>query len=1479
MQPSDHEPSSPEESSAPSQAKRQRINKACDVCRRRKVKCDGQQPQCGGCLATGQTCAYSFVPKKRGPPKGYIDVIESRLRRIEQLLEKMLPKDRTVAKSFLAELRADFHTFSKSSSRHKSMQDLATRVENAARMLSDTFEAHQADGKIPLTALLNQPLGRQDAKALDKSAASRVSGPMGLATKGLPDHHSPEVNDGPSLSDWALQRTLSAKDHLVIEAMRHNQHVDDLPDLLAMDGSQTASKEHTTPPAPSSTSAKPWLRGGQPAYDEAAVQRPPFFAPNFHPPYLGSSSGITYIQSGFQNKGAFFEFTQRQRELTDSLLQANSGPDQLISPLIKSRCLKAYFKYIHPYIPLLHKQAFLDDIRNNNRHPPALLMNAIYAVSSSYVSFEHQEPGKLGRPLMGSSGTNKMLDLIRPGDVFFDRARRLLNQEYMRGSVTTIQSLLLMALYQQQQGSITSWMYTGMAIRLAIDLGLHRYVENPVPISPLWNRPDISNQSSSKPTSENAGITPTMTDCMLELEIRRRTWWMCYTADRLLSAGLGRPTMIHDADFDTQFPYLWPGQAKPLSSKLSSRSSVPSTRSATRKTAASVDQAPTSSIAPHLPGPRGHLPQQHLAIEADEFQCHLPELALFPEPILYPFLRLMKIQGRIVKAMYAFNVKGVAGYQVRLSGSVFTYPASRLSTENRSAEQRTHASSRASSHFSSPPSMVPTESCRMGSAGSSPGLAQDSPIGSSGLNARPESGLQGEASHYDTVDPAASFAFYDDNKKQSFLAMKHALNYWFDQLPREFQYRTPGEYLKRPPQSGFINYMLLAFYTLRILLYRPLLIADSQTHGARYAVRRRGPSKVHQMSAPPTSAATTEPPLTAKQGSSQRAATADRFPPMAKNSLTKDEWLRVKEACINAANMVIAIVFYWTPYMFPGHPNGESSQHTTHEGDTEPRSGGVSSESESPSPGHLENTSPLFANSPKHFARFGEGASSMSVIFNILSATTIHLHTAAYMARAPILSKRSHVFIKSSLNLLALMKEKWSSAHKCYRLIQSILTLQNIPMQDVPNLLDIGLQQSKQLEIPRHGPSPKPPSATTAAAMPARPSHLLSDSATPQEPSGGPRPLALKPNQSYLDYLGEHHRVSRTAVVDALSAWVDDETIAYTCAPEALRSVDRAKPGMAASPMPPNRPGHSGTGFNKAYSPTASAALLAGTPSIGAAQPSQGSKETSRPSMRSPTTASTPASMYPQPSQGFSQVPGSASTPFFSIGVESPASAQSRATASAQVARDAFAADALNDLWRPARLRASSGFSDPALGVSVGAAGDGGGLPRHMSLSRTAPLGTPLGTGPADTVPTHPLLTTTAPSALLPNVNDQSLQEFLTQFPVSTNFDDDWIQALLQMAPQPPNPTASLAQPLLPMMPSAAPTNSTLPPSLAQSSVPLQTPTLPLSATGTGYGISHPAQLGLIGNFGMADWGDSSMMDIDQNQPFGNFTDFNFYNM
>lgn len=71
----------------PTQApKRMKVTLACAVCRKKKVKCDGVQPSCSRCNSMGLACEYADPPRKRGPPKGYVEVIENRAHRIESLL-------------------------------------------------------------------------------------------------------------------------------------------------------------------------------------------------------------------------------------------------------------------------------------------------------------------------------------------------------------------------------------------------------------------------------------------------------------------------------------------------------------------------------------------------------------------------------------------------------------------------------------------------------------------------------------------------------------------------------------------------------------------------------------------------------------------------------------------------------------------------------------------------------------------------------------------------------------------------------------------------------------------------------------------------------------------------------------------------------------------------------------------------------------------------------------------------------------------------------------------------------------------------------------------------------------------------------------------------------------------------------------------------------------------------------------------------
>ncbi|KAK3303247.1 uncharacterized protein B0T15DRAFT_401872 [Chaetomium strumarium] len=67
--------------------KRTKVSRACDECRRKKIKCDAQseasEEACSNCRRSNTQCLFSRVPQKRGPSKGYIKELADRINSIE----------------------------------------------------------------------------------------------------------------------------------------------------------------------------------------------------------------------------------------------------------------------------------------------------------------------------------------------------------------------------------------------------------------------------------------------------------------------------------------------------------------------------------------------------------------------------------------------------------------------------------------------------------------------------------------------------------------------------------------------------------------------------------------------------------------------------------------------------------------------------------------------------------------------------------------------------------------------------------------------------------------------------------------------------------------------------------------------------------------------------------------------------------------------------------------------------------------------------------------------------------------------------------------------------------------------------------------------------------------------------------------------------------------------------------------------------
>ncbi|KAH6667682.1 fungal-specific transcription factor domain-containing protein [Halenospora varia] len=135
---------------------------------------------------------------------------------------------------------------------------------------------------------------------------------------------------------------------------------------------------------------------------------------------------------------------------------AVTSDDALIEHL-----LSLYFCWEYPIFASLCRQHFLTDFRTvRRRYCSSLLVNAVLAVGSLFSS----QSGE-GTDLDNSEGS---------GQQFFCEAERLWASDYGSPSLTTIQALGLMSIFEASRGrDKQSMFHAGQSIRMAVEMGLH----------------------------------------------------------------------------------------------------------------------------------------------------------------------------------------------------------------------------------------------------------------------------------------------------------------------------------------------------------------------------------------------------------------------------------------------------------------------------------------------------------------------------------------------------------------------------------------------------------------------------------------------------------------------------------------------------------------------------------------------------------------------------------------------------------------------------------------------------------------------------------------------------------------------------------------------------------------------------------------------------------------------------------------------
>ncbi|KAI0326579.1 hypothetical protein GY45DRAFT_1363816 [Cubamyces sp. BRFM 1775] len=118
-------------------AKRPKLQRACDLCRKKKIRCDGSEMpnnRCSKCITYDVDCTYDVVNQKRPPTKSYVEILETRLQKMEELVDRLQPRSKS------PQPESETHLTSNQSSPH-SPADHSTPSTTAATVITPSFNA------------------------------------------------------------------------------------------------------------------------------------------------------------------------------------------------------------------------------------------------------------------------------------------------------------------------------------------------------------------------------------------------------------------------------------------------------------------------------------------------------------------------------------------------------------------------------------------------------------------------------------------------------------------------------------------------------------------------------------------------------------------------------------------------------------------------------------------------------------------------------------------------------------------------------------------------------------------------------------------------------------------------------------------------------------------------------------------------------------------------------------------------------------------------------------------------------------------------------------------------------------------------------------------------------------------------------------------------------------------------------------------
>ncbi|KAL8285644.1 hypothetical protein RB597_002621 [Gaeumannomyces tritici] len=294
-----------------------------------------------------------------------------------------------------------------------------------------------------------------------------------------------------------------------------------------------------------------------------------------NPRYLGSTAGVSFArivfaavqssvsdQKSSSDKGGVKPYRpspasssgqQPATSMRDSFFGLHTKPT--IHPAtfpdkqLGLRLVNLYFQHANPQIPVLHRNDFMEMFERayeegRQRTPKEqYMLNMVFAIGGGIILADSKKASTRSAPGETADGSKQS----QPEEY---HASAIIHLEACLstsgGGLEELQAVLLLANFALLRPVPPGlWYIIGVAIRLAIDLGLH-FEDGKDPHAGLGEGEGDGDELAGRERGRREYVR----------DLRRRLWWCTYSLDRLVSMCVGRPFGISDQIITTEFPSL-----------------------------------------------------------------------------------------------------------------------------------------------------------------------------------------------------------------------------------------------------------------------------------------------------------------------------------------------------------------------------------------------------------------------------------------------------------------------------------------------------------------------------------------------------------------------------------------------------------------------------------------------------------------------------------------------------------------------------------------------------------------------------------------------------------------------------------------------------------------------------------------------------------------------------------------------------------